>query len=140
MDNRERFVNSLLYQTRNGNMTWSRVEESPERDSLPIVENLQGLMAYFAHSGENNIFTYYIVKCRDASLVFVCCIGQTVAFTLIAKEMDNPVLLKALFDTAAAPYIQKKISQMLKSLRAKKGDSPEVSSSEHQDPPHPRDE
>lgn len=103
-------------------MTWYSLNEcsTKEKERLPIHEHLDNVIVFFSHSGENNIFTYYIIKGRDKSYAFICCLENAVAFTLSPDEMENPFTLNALFDAASGPYIKKLISKMLSSFKTPK--------------------
>lgn len=118
MDNREHFVNDLLFYTRKGEQKWVLLSSLPKEKRLPIPPNLDKYPAYVTFSGENDIFTYCILETTSDKkhYLFITYLHGNVAFILQQSELANPYTLKALFDSAAKKSTEDLLRDMQKSL------------------------
>ncbi len=100
MENKEKFTRDILHHTKDGTISWEKAMVST---APPYIKKILSSHAtgYVARSGEENIFSYYIIKVasKDSSdyIFYVYC-KNTFSFSLQAEEMVEPFTLKALYD------------------------------------------
>ena len=120
MDNREHFVNDLLFYTRKGEQKWVPLSSLPKDKRLPIPPNLDKYPAYVTFSGDKDKFTFGIFETipNKKNYFFIAYVNGAPSFVLQQSELENPYTLKALFDAAAKKTLKDMLQEMKATLEA----------------------